>query len=215
MEIPWYNTKVGKDLKLSRDKFQGSYRPKLEMWRVTVVVISFTGGVREVEDVAGTSCLGQVHGGGWMAGDRQRNSQKTAMKRNAKVKATQKDFDRERATYWGISLSFNCSLSHAHTYDSQLIKLTSGRDRCINHPMKSSSYPCISAFPFRNTLITKEIQTSQRTSALYSLPASSGSFPYPTLFESNSFRRCIDPQCIPVCEPFVRTTSGLSHEHAT
>ena len=51
MEIPWYKTKVNKDLKLSRDKFQGSYRPKLEKLRVTVVVISFTGGVREVEDV--------------------------------------------------------------------------------------------------------------------------------------------------------------------
>jgi len=51
MEIPWYKTKVDKDLKISRDKFQGSYRPKLEMWRVTVVVISFTGGVRETEDV--------------------------------------------------------------------------------------------------------------------------------------------------------------------
>jgi len=49
MEIPWYKTKVDKDLKLSRDKFQGSYRSKLEKWHVTDVVISFTGCVRETE----------------------------------------------------------------------------------------------------------------------------------------------------------------------
>ena len=51
IKIPWYTTKVDKDLKLSRDNFHGTYRSKLEMWRVTVVVISFTGGVRETEDV--------------------------------------------------------------------------------------------------------------------------------------------------------------------